>query len=991
MAKFHVRARTVDMLGRQQIAGIPTAISELFKNAHDAYARTVEADYFRDDDLLMLRDDGLGMTREDFERRWLTLGTDSKLGTVPGLPPPPTDPSQEARPVLGEKGIGRLAVAILGPQLFVLSRARRHGSAADTVVGAYLNWNLFAQPGLDLDDIEVPVWEFPADELPDSSAVKNMIKEFATTVDKLSDRISTSMLEELQANLDAFDVDPKMLLEELGEPSFSGTGTGTHFFIQPVDEILQDDLDDRQDVGKATKFEKHLFGFTNTMTPEFSRPPIIARFRDYPDEGAPNELIGDAAFFTPDEFKEVDHHIFGRFDEYGQFRGTVGIYQTQPDYYVLNWHESDGQKTLCGPFDFSVAVIQGAARDSLLPSSEFARMARKTNRHGGIYVYKDGIRVQPYGDTDYDWLDIERRRTLGASYYFYSFRRMFGAIELTRGANGALQEKAGREGFIENRAYRQFRSILVNFFLQTAADFFREEGKHADSWEESRSELQKNHDIRRRKARQARVRRQALESSLSQFFVDLQEDVFAQKANKALEEVKRQADRILKSRREPSSKALALMRVEKQGRDALRDVQKGIAVAKPRGIGLSRTLSNQWAVYTEEARRIEDDVLHPVEEAMEQYVSLSATRARLPLKHFVRVDSAVRRRTGEAVGTARRLRRASEESVEKVSDIARSTARESFRAVGFAVNEIIEELETVKRSHMDVESLLAKRKELEDRVELVLEREGTRLQQLKEQLDALATSWSEDGIDTLDLTEALEEELEELREQRESDLEMAQIGMAVNVVSHEFEKTVGALRNGFRRMGAWAQANPELEELYRNMRGAFDHLDNYLAMFTPLDRRLHPVKIPISGKDIFAFLRDLFAQRLERHRVTLQATKSFEEFQVEGYPSTFYPVFANLLDNAIFWLQRTRERPRAIMLDVDGNDLLVRDNGPGVSVRDRENIFLARFSRKPGGRGMGLHVSKATLDRAGYDLLLDDSRRASSGGAVFRIAPKGSK
>ena len=35
---FRTRARTVDMLGRQQIAGIPTAISELFKNAHDAYA-----------------------------------------------------------------------------------------------------------------------------------------------------------------------------------------------------------------------------------------------------------------------------------------------------------------------------------------------------------------------------------------------------------------------------------------------------------------------------------------------------------------------------------------------------------------------------------------------------------------------------------------------------------------------------------------------------------------------------------------------------------------------------------------------------------------------------------------------------------------------------------------------------------------------------------------------------------------------------------------
>ncbi|WP_342076089.1 hypothetical protein [Yoonia sp. SS1-5] len=64
VAKFHIRARTIDLLGRQQIANISTAISELFKNAHDAYATTAEVDYFRDDGLFVLRDDGLGMTKQ---------------------------------------------------------------------------------------------------------------------------------------------------------------------------------------------------------------------------------------------------------------------------------------------------------------------------------------------------------------------------------------------------------------------------------------------------------------------------------------------------------------------------------------------------------------------------------------------------------------------------------------------------------------------------------------------------------------------------------------------------------------------------------------------------------------------------------------------------------------------------------------------------------------------------------------------------------------
>lgn len=72
MAGFKARARALDMLGRQQIAGIPTAISELFKNAHDAYADNVIVDYFRSDKLFVLRDDGYGMTRKDFEEKWLT-------------------------------------------------------------------------------------------------------------------------------------------------------------------------------------------------------------------------------------------------------------------------------------------------------------------------------------------------------------------------------------------------------------------------------------------------------------------------------------------------------------------------------------------------------------------------------------------------------------------------------------------------------------------------------------------------------------------------------------------------------------------------------------------------------------------------------------------------------------------------------------------------------------------------------------------------------
>ncbi len=118
------------MLGRQQIADVSTAISELFKNAHDAYADHVEVDYFRSDNLLVIRDDGIGMTKDEFENRWLVLGTESKLDSESHNKSfkPPNKPK---RAIMGEKGIGRLAIALLGSQVLVLTRAKRGDNLSD--------------------------------------------------------------------------------------------------------------------------------------------------------------------------------------------------------------------------------------------------------------------------------------------------------------------------------------------------------------------------------------------------------------------------------------------------------------------------------------------------------------------------------------------------------------------------------------------------------------------------------------------------------------------------------------------------------------------------------------------------------------------------------------------------------------------------------------------------------------------------------------------
>ncbi len=207
MAKFRTKARAVDMLGRQQIADASTAISELFKNAHDAYADHVEVDFFRSDSLLVIRDDGIGMTLKEFESNWLVLGTDSKIALQQGTQPhrPLNKPE---RAIMGEKGIGRLAIALLGPQVLVLTRSARNNER-DNLVMCYVHWGLFEQPSLNLDDIEIPIRCISAGNFPSSQDIVELLKENTASIKLLQKRFPHCNLKSILTGISDFQVDPQ--------------------------------------------------------------------------------------------------------------------------------------------------------------------------------------------------------------------------------------------------------------------------------------------------------------------------------------------------------------------------------------------------------------------------------------------------------------------------------------------------------------------------------------------------------------------------------------------------------------------------------------------------------------------------------------------------------------------------------------------------------------------------------------------------------------
>lgn len=166
---FRARARTIEHLGKGQIADCPTAVSELWKNAYDAYARdvalfTVDTDY----PCGALIDNGCGMSPEQIIDNWLIVGTESKSKKKAlseedrfGIP---------VRQTQGEKGIGRLSAAFLANVTFLITK-KISGSFTSLLV----DWRLFENPYLSFEDISIPFLEF--DKIDEIAIAFDLLKE----------------------------------------------------------------------------------------------------------------------------------------------------------------------------------------------------------------------------------------------------------------------------------------------------------------------------------------------------------------------------------------------------------------------------------------------------------------------------------------------------------------------------------------------------------------------------------------------------------------------------------------------------------------------------------------------------------------------------------------------------------------------------------------------------------------------------------------------
>lgn len=111
---FNISLSVLDHLGRNLYRSFITVIGEAISNSWDADAKNVWIDINKDKNYFVIKDDGMGMSKSDFQDKFLKIGyTKRKGGVLKSL---------GGRPFIGRKGIGKLALLSCAKKISIITK-----------------------------------------------------------------------------------------------------------------------------------------------------------------------------------------------------------------------------------------------------------------------------------------------------------------------------------------------------------------------------------------------------------------------------------------------------------------------------------------------------------------------------------------------------------------------------------------------------------------------------------------------------------------------------------------------------------------------------------------------------------------------------------------------------------------------------------------------------------------------------------------------------
>jgi signal transduction histidine kinase len=962
--QFRTKARAVELLGKGQISDLPTAISELWKNGYDAYGDCLEAFLYLPGyspslakPIFVMSDDGKGMTKDDILNKWVVLGTDSKSrneGDVLGIETLFKDP----RVKMGEKGIGRLSVAYLGSQMLMVTK--KMGSPTQAV---FFDWQILENYNLFLEQINIPIKEVLSKDS-FRNTFEDLKNEFRGNFETYKIENEDPWVEQLESKrqiLDRLDnlilpdfFEEEILLNLVGDKDFNH---GTRFIIfnpdpqllllKKADKPKQDDEDNET----VTHIRTSLLGLFNVFKGE--EREYQTHFWICNGEGK-YDFIEKREFFSIQDFDVSDHEIKGDFDLKGNFNGKIRIFDKWIDHSFKPPRPID--KSSYGPFELKLGMVQGEKgfETPILNGGERLNFLTKLNEFGAVYIYRDGFRVLPYGRTDYDFLEFEKRRTLSAGDYFFSHRRMFGYISITRQNNTKLIDKAGREGFINNIAYRDFVNDLKSFFIDLGKKYFGTNAK-----DETRREIQGRYqdliineklekerektDRREYAALLARIPKElsAVKNELALLSVELAKKVQDQSSNGM------EISSLLKKIEDNRLKLVSL-KLMKPTRFRQTDVQR------KKSYDYDQEYEDSVSYFATEVDEIVSSALNKLhdQELLNEFNN-RANQYKLSLENdFFEFTNNVNQSISRLKENI---------NLEKEHTLSEYSSKlKQVSPVNLSRISITNSLQLIEKIHSDLR-----------------QRANVRIQPFLNHLTKINLDVNED-----DLMGFYKIKYEEITEELEQTRELAQLGIAVEIIDHEFNVLYSQLANTIKGFDGLVAASK-----FKLLSDAFEHLDNNYKLLQPLYKTSGRIRKKIYGKELFTYSNTFFANQILENNISYSITNSGCEFLAESFESIFKAVIINIINNAIFWVRFSEDRK--IVIDGEDNKLLIFNSGQPIEGYLLEDIFKLFYTKRPQGRGIGLYLAKQSLSQLGYDIYAtNDPNYNKLNGACFIIELK---
>lgn len=979
---FQTRARTIDHLGREQIADCPTAISELWKNAYDAYARQVSLHIFDGDvKISAIVDDGHGMNRNEFESKWLIVGTESKTNGF-SIPENDRDGLPE-RPKQGQKGIGRLSSAALGPLLLLISKRKN-----SDYVAALIDWRLFENPFLFLNDVQIPVSEF--NHKNDLSEVLPQLfdqmmgniwgnSDDPARTKRIADAWNAFSKQEIEDGLEVTTqekIEQTLIQDVFKEEHFSkwdvwsGDSThGTAMFIADVQydiyiQLSNTELNQADDTEKSTR--ERFFQTLSNFTDPFSRndETVIDDF-SYSVTGwindMPRTIIGENREFDLRNLEDLEHIIEGKVDAEGYFKGRVRVFGEWIEEYSIKPKQvyKTRKDSAFGPFHLRIGSFEWNYNSSSLNDSQHAHFIEQSEKYGGLKVYRDGLRVMPYGRADSDYFSIEERRSKNAGRYFWSNRRMFGRIAITREHNPNLKDKAGREGFIENRASKLFREIVEKILLDSAEKHFgrlaKERQNTIDDIKEKKAQLKVDED----RSKLLNKERKRIRTSIKNNMASLVNLV------STLSEFKDSlAGRL-------SLNSIDDLQALKRAADEFSETVQGYSLS-PIPTNLGR-LEDDYRAYRKEelyCKAVIKDLTYVINKAITE----SSQKSDYEKAHEIYRSKLASINNSVTRYAARGKEMLLKQQVE-LEDLIKN-CRDQYK---LAMEESLEDLNLAKVSlQIVLEKLDAEQERIEIENAQKLSPYVTALERINEQIDL-------EGLAIHSMNESVRyrDELARLHS-------LAQLGITVEIIGHELDGLDQELTYALKVIKD-DKLTPTQEKNIDVALNCHNSLIEKLKFLSPLKLSGKKEIQKITGLSIEEYIIGYFSKQLSIAGIHFSCTPEFRRISIVDLQSRIFPVFINIINNSIYWVQRSESNKKEILLSYSDGEVFISDDGPGVDIDDLESLFTLFFTRKQkGGRGVGLYLCKQNLIAGGHSIryeVRDTFKKLN--GANFAIAFKG--